>query len=223
MEREGENYAYSDSPCRSSCIGKTEPTKSIKGLDETILTKLHNVFMSRWNDLHAPVRSTAFAMDRQFCRRDISRQVPDQSHMQLPSVLSVLKRLPSVSFNTQSQTPDIPGISSCVAFSQYSVSLQGQSKAPDNHLLSLCESTEELLSSFNAQDQAPDHPYDQDRQCAPCDSKIHSITVKCSQGCLYGFPPSPVKCPSTYFLVLFIFHFAPHIQDYRLHHERSLT
>jgi hypothetical protein len=54
-------------------------------------------------------------------------------------------------------------------------------------------------------------------------SKIHSIAVKCSQGCLYGFPPSPVKCLSTYFLVLFIFRFTPHLQVYRFPHERSLT
>ena len=54
-------------------------------------------------------------------------------------------------------------------------------------------------------------------------SKIHSIAAKCSQGCLYGFPPNPVKCLSTYFLVLFIFQFAPHVQAYRLHRERSLT
>ena len=33
--------------------------------------KNHNVFMSRWSDFHAPVHSAAFAMDRQFCRRDV--------------------------------------------------------------------------------------------------------------------------------------------------------
>jgi hypothetical protein len=42
----------------------------MKGLDETILTKLHNVFMSRWSVFHAPVHLAAFSMDRQFCRRD---------------------------------------------------------------------------------------------------------------------------------------------------------
>jgi hypothetical protein len=36
-----------------------------------IRTKLHNVFMSRWSAFHAPVHSAAFAMDRQFCRRDM--------------------------------------------------------------------------------------------------------------------------------------------------------
>ena len=49
----------------------TTYSKSIKGLGETIHTKLHNVFMSRWSAFHAPVHSAAFAMDRQFCRRDM--------------------------------------------------------------------------------------------------------------------------------------------------------
>jgi len=49
----------------------TTYSKPIKGLDETIRTKLHNVFMSRWSAFHAPVHSAAFAMDRQFCQRDV--------------------------------------------------------------------------------------------------------------------------------------------------------
>ncbi len=44
----------------------TTSSKPIKGLDETIRTKLHNVFMIMWSDFHAPVPSAAFAMDRQF-------------------------------------------------------------------------------------------------------------------------------------------------------------
>jgi hypothetical protein len=40
-------------------------------LQEVIHTKLHNVFINRWSDFHAPVHSGAFAMDRQFCRRNI--------------------------------------------------------------------------------------------------------------------------------------------------------
>ena len=50
-------------------------SKPIKGLDEKIRTKSHNVFMSRWSDFHAPVHSAAFAMDRQFCRRDMDAGV----------------------------------------------------------------------------------------------------------------------------------------------------
>ena len=53
----------------------TTYSKPIKGLDETIRTKLHNVFMSRWSAFHAPVHSDAFAMDRQFCRRDMDAGV----------------------------------------------------------------------------------------------------------------------------------------------------
>ncbi len=54
---------------------ETTYSKPIKGLDETICTKLHNVFMSRWSAFHGPVHSTAFAMDRQFCRRDVDTVV----------------------------------------------------------------------------------------------------------------------------------------------------
>jgi hypothetical protein len=53
----------------------THYSNPIEGLDETIRTKLHNVFMSRWSDFHAPVHSAAFAMDRQFCRRDIDASI----------------------------------------------------------------------------------------------------------------------------------------------------
>ena len=50
-------------------------SKLIKGLDETIRTKMDNVFMSRWSVFHDPVHSSAFAMDRQFCRRDMDGDV----------------------------------------------------------------------------------------------------------------------------------------------------
>ena len=47
-------------------------SKPIKGLDEASRTKLHK---SRWSAFHAPVHSAAFAMDRQFCRRDMDAGV----------------------------------------------------------------------------------------------------------------------------------------------------
>ena len=53
----------------------THYSKTIKGLDETIPTKLHNVFMNRWSDFHALVHSDDFAMDRQFYRRDMDAGV----------------------------------------------------------------------------------------------------------------------------------------------------
>ena len=72
-----------------------------------------------------------------------------------------------VSFNAQSQAPDIPNISTRAAILQYTASLQAQYKAPDIPLLSLRASTKEILASFNAQDQAPDDLSVQDRQCDP--------------------------------------------------------
>ena len=53
----------------------TTYSKPIKGLDETIRTKLDNVFMSRWSDFHVPVHSPVFVMDRQFRRRDMDTGV----------------------------------------------------------------------------------------------------------------------------------------------------
>ena len=41
-------------------------SKTIKGLDEEILKKIHNVFMSRWSVFHVLVHSAAFEMDKQF-------------------------------------------------------------------------------------------------------------------------------------------------------------
>ena len=61
-----------------------------------------------------------------------------------------------VSFNAQSQAPDIPGVSSRAPFLRHTVSVQAQSKAPD--ICSLRAYTEELLASLNAQAQAPDDP-----------------------------------------------------------------
>jgi hypothetical protein len=61
-----------------------------------------------------------------------------------------------VSFNAQSQAPDIPGASSRALLLRHTASLQAQSKAPD--ILSLRAYTEELLASLNAQAQAPDDP-----------------------------------------------------------------
>jgi hypothetical protein len=61
-----------------------------------------------------------------------------------------------VSFNAQSQVPDIPGASSRIPSLRHTASLQAQSKAPD--IYSLRASTEELLASLNSQAQAPDDP-----------------------------------------------------------------
>jgi len=61
-----------------------------------------------------------------------------------------------VSFNAQSQAPDIPGASSRAAFLRHTASLQAQSKAPD--IISLRAYSEQLLGSLNAQAQAPDDP-----------------------------------------------------------------
>ena len=106
-----------------------------------------------------------------------------------------------VSFNVQSQTPDITGTSSREAFSFYEPSLQTQSKSPDIQFSSLCSSTEELLASFNAQDQAPHDPSTQDCQYDPRHLFITPSSLdKCFQGCLLpatlqGYPRSihPLK------------------------------
>ena len=50
-------------------------SKPIKGLDEALRKKMHNVFMSRWSAFHAPIHSAAFAMDKQFCRREMDHGV----------------------------------------------------------------------------------------------------------------------------------------------------
>ena len=50
-------------------------SKPIKGLDEVIHKKIHNVFMSRCSVFHAPIHSAAFVMDKQFCRRAMDHGV----------------------------------------------------------------------------------------------------------------------------------------------------
>ena len=65
-----------------------------------------------------------------------------------------------VSFNAQSQAPDIPGASSRAAFLRHTFSFQAHSKTPDK--IPLRAFTEEVLASLNAQAKAPD------RQWAPC-------------------------------------------------------
>ena len=61
-----------------------------------------------------------------------------------------------ISFNAQSQAPDIPGASSRAFLLRHTGPLQAQSKAPD--IRSLRAYTEEFLASLNAQAQAPDDP-----------------------------------------------------------------
>ncbi len=73
-----------------------------------------------------------------------------------------------VSFNAQSQAPDIPDVSLHAATSRYATSFQAQSLASDIQVVSLRAYMEELSASFNAQDQAPDDSYAQDRRGAPC-------------------------------------------------------
>ena len=50
-------------------------SKPINGLDEAMRKKVHNVFMSRWSDFHGPIHSSAFAMDKQFCRREMDEGI----------------------------------------------------------------------------------------------------------------------------------------------------
>ena len=45
--------------------------KQSLALDENIRRKIQKVFMHRWSVFHAPIHSVAFAMDRQFCRRQM--------------------------------------------------------------------------------------------------------------------------------------------------------
>ena len=67
-------------------------SKPIKGLDEALRKKMHNVFMSRWSGFHAPIHSAAFAMDKQFCRREmVSKQVFQYVyHMRLRITVSIV-------------------------------------------------------------------------------------------------------------------------------------
>ena len=50
-------------------------SKPIKGLDEAMRKKMHNIFMSRWSACHAPIHSATFAMDKQFCRREMDERI----------------------------------------------------------------------------------------------------------------------------------------------------
>ena len=67
-------------------------SKPIKGLDEAMRKKMHNVFMSRWSAFHALIHSAAFAMDKQFCRREMgSKQVFQYVyHMRLRITVSIV-------------------------------------------------------------------------------------------------------------------------------------
>jgi hypothetical protein len=44
-------------------------------LDRNIRRKVHEVFMHRWSAFHAPIHSAIFAMDRQFCQRQMDRGI----------------------------------------------------------------------------------------------------------------------------------------------------
>jgi hypothetical protein len=61
-----------------------------------------------------------------------------------------------ISFNAQSQAPDIPGASSSALLLWHTAPVQTQFKVPD--IRSLRSYSEEFLASLNAQAQAPDDP-----------------------------------------------------------------
>ena len=84
-----------------------------------------------------------------------------------------------VSFNAQSQAPDIPGASSRVVISRHTFSFQAHSKAPDK--IPLRAFMEEVLASFNTQARTPD------RQWTPC------IFVEKPRHCSPVPPRSPTK------------------------------
>ena len=92
--------------------------------------------------------------------------------------LRVAEAALGVSFNAQSQVPDIPGISSHNALVVYFGSFNAQSKAPDITSMSLRASIQKLTVSFNVQDQAPDDPlFLLYPQCAPCDLYFSSLPL----------------------------------------------
>jgi hypothetical protein len=73
-----------------------------------------------------------------------------------------------VSFNTQSQSSDIPDVSLHNDSSRYATSFQDQSLVSDIQVVSLRVYMEEISASFNTQDQVPDDSYTQDHRGDPC-------------------------------------------------------
>ncbi len=50
------------------CLGLDKLySEPIDDLDESIRKKVHVLFMTRWNNFHAPVHSAYFLMDKGFC------------------------------------------------------------------------------------------------------------------------------------------------------------
>jgi hypothetical protein len=47
----------------------------MKGMDESMVKKIHTVFMNRWSVFHPPVHSDPFPMDKQFCRREMDEGI----------------------------------------------------------------------------------------------------------------------------------------------------
>jgi hypothetical protein len=80
-----------------------------------------------------------------------------------------------VSFNAQSQAPDIPEFSARATRIEYTLSLNATQNDPEIFFLPLRALKQELSASLNAQSQAPDDPlHALDSKCAPRDSLYHS-------------------------------------------------
>jgi hypothetical protein len=83
-----------------------------------------------------------------------------------------------ISFNAQSQAPDIPNISSRAAIIEYTLSLNATQNDPDISRLPLRGLQQELSVSLSTQSQAPDDPFHaQDSSCAPRDSLYNSPSI----------------------------------------------
>ena len=102
------------------------------------------------------------------------------------------------SFNAQSKTPDI-SLSLPLPKKNFRLPLTPRIKLPMIRVMSRTLSVLRVICSQH-------HPH----------------SVKCSQGCLYGFPPNPVKCHLTSYPVLIRIQFASPPQAHRLIRERSL-
>jgi hypothetical protein len=91
-----------------------------------------------------------------------------QPHAASNRIARVEEDVLDASFNTQSQSPDIPGVTLNDVCSWYEASVQVQSLVSDILLLSFLANMEEFSTSFNSQDQVPDDPYSQAHRCVPC-------------------------------------------------------
>jgi hypothetical protein len=152
-------------------VGFTPAFQQNAGWDDNLTTNLPRCILVAEKTAHSVLIPDDTTIVHAFSDGDFFRHDLGIQHTYLRAEEATL----GISFNSQSQAPDIPNISSHTAMKEYNLSLNATQNDPDISRLPLRGLKQELSVSLNTQFQAPDDTFHaQDSSRAPRDSLYNS-------------------------------------------------